>query len=137
MKKLAFVSFILLCICSCSNKKNIPDVSNINVQLTIQRFDKDLFSMDTNNVSTELTRLQKNYSSFLNDYLYNILAVPPQTDSTVKKVKMFIHDYKIVYDSAQTIFASTDKMQKEIQKGLQFVKYYFPNYKLPSTVITF
>src|SRR6266487_2465061 len=137
MKKLAFVSFILLCICSCSNKKNIPDVSNINVQLTVQRFDKDLFSIDTNNVSTELTRLQKNYSSFLNDYLYNILAVPPQTDSTVKKVKMFIHDYKIIYDSSQVKFTSIDKIGREIKKGLQFAKYYFPNYKLPSNVITF
>ncbi len=104
-------------------------MSNINVQLTIQRFDKDLFSMDTNNVSTALTQLQKNYPSFLNDYLYNILAAPPEPDSTVKKVKMFIHDYRPIYDSVQTTFASTDKMEKEIKKGFQFVKYYFPDYQ--------
>jgi len=137
MKKFLLALFILLYVCSCSNKKNIPDVSNINVQLTIQRFDKDLFSMDTNNVSTALTQLQKNYPSFLNDYLYNILAAPPQSDSTVKKVKMFIHDYRPIYDSVQTTFASTDKMEKEIKKGFQFVKYYFANYKLPSSIITF
>jgi hypothetical protein len=137
MKKLILVSFVLLCICSCSNKKNIPDVSNINVQLTLQRFDKDLFSIDTNNVSAALTQLQKKYPSFLNDYLYNILATPPQPDSVLKKVKMFIHDYRPIYDSVQATFASTEKMQKEIKKGLLFVKYYFPDYKLPSTIITF
>jgi hypothetical protein len=137
MKKLAVISFIVICIYSCTNNKNIPDVSNINVQLTVKRFDKDLFSIDTNNVSTALTQLQKSYPSFLNDYLYNILAVLPQQDSAVKKVKMFIHDYKPVYDSSQVTFASLDKTPKEIKKGFQFVKYYFPEYKLPSAMITF
>src|SRR5436305_11209604 len=112
MKKLAFVSFIVICIYSCSNKKNIPDVSNIDVELTIKRFDKDLFSIDTIKISTALTQLQKNYPVFLNDYLNNILAVPPQQDSALRKVKMFIHDYKAVYDSAQFMFASLDKTQK-------------------------
>jgi len=137
MKKLAFISFMVICIYSCADKKNIPDVSNINVQLTVRRFDKDLFSIDTNNVAAALTQLQKSYPSFLNDYLYNILAVPPQQDSAVKKVKMFVHDYKHVYDSSQVMFASLDKTQREIKRSFQFVKYYFPNYKLPPAVITF
>jgi hypothetical protein len=137
MKKLVLGSFIVICIYSCANRKNIPDVSNINVQLIVKRFDKDLFSIDTNNVSRALTQLQKSYPSFLNDYLYNILAIPPLQDSVVRKVKMFIHDYKPIYDSSLIIFASLDKIQEEIKKGFQFVKYYFPDYKLPPTIITF
>ena len=62
MKKLAFVSFIVICIYSCANKKNIPDVSNINVQLTVKRFDKDLFSIDTNNVSAVINTTAKKLS---------------------------------------------------------------------------
>ncbi|HEY6976230.1 MAG TPA: hypothetical protein VH396_08065 [Chitinophagaceae bacterium] len=137
MKKPGLILFIVIFAFSCSNKKNIPDVSNIDVQFTIKRFDKDLFSIDTNNVSTALTQLQKSYPLFLNDYLYNILAAPPQPDSAVKKVKMFIHDYKPVYDSSQVVFSSLDRTQKEIKKSFQFIKYYFPDYKLPSVIITF
>src|SRR2546423_11023614 len=118
MKKMVSILFIVICMYSCINKKNIPDVENVNVQLSVKRFDKDLFSIDTNNVSAALTQLQKSYPAFLNDYLYNILAAPPQQDSTVKKVRMFIHDYKPVYDSAQILFASMDKTEKEIKRGL-------------------
>lgn len=137
MKKIVLVSTILIGIYSCGNKKNIPDVSGISVQLQLQRFDKDFFAIDTNNAAEALTQLQKKYPSFLNDFLYNILAVPPQPDSALQKVKMFLHDYKPVYDSAQLVFSSTKKLQEEIAVGLQFVQYYFPSYKLPHQVVTF
>lgn len=137
MKKIVFIFFILVAIYSCKGKKNIPDVSNINVQLTVHRFDKDLFSLDTNNISSSLTQLQKTYPYFLNDFLYNILASPPNPDSAMRKIKMFLHDYRPVYDSAQVKFSSFDKTEKDIEHGLQFVKYYFPDYKIPTQVITF
>lgn len=137
MKKPALFILLIASIYSCKSKKNIPDVSNINVQLTVQRFDKDFFSLNTNNAFASLTQLQKKYGNFLNDFLYNLLMVPPNPDSAARKVKMFIHDYKSVYDSAQVTFASFNQSEKEIKRGLQFVKYYFPDYKIPSQVITF
>ncbi|HRH50980.1 MAG TPA: hypothetical protein PLP23_19675 [Panacibacter sp.] len=137
MKNSLLLLLVLICLCSCGDNKNIPDVSNIKVKSDIQRFDKDFFSIDTNNIQPALTELQKKYPSFLNDFLYNILAVPPQPDSAAQKVKMFLHDYKPIYDSSQLLFANTDKMQKEIERGLQFVQYYFPKYTIPEHVITF
>jgi len=137
MKNSLLLLLVLVCLYSCGDKKNIPDVSNIKVKADIQRFDKDFFSIDTNNIQPALTELQKKYPSFLNDFLYNILAVPPQPDSAARKVKMFIHDYKPIFDSSQLLFANTNKMEKEIERGLQFVQYYFPKYKIPEHVITF
>lgn len=137
MKKLLPALSLILLIASCKSERNIPDVSGITVPLTVQRFDRDFFSIDTNNVEEGLTALQKNYPYFLNDFLYNILAVPPVPDSAVRKVKMFIHDYKPVYDSAQATFSSFDKESKEIRRGLQFVRYYFPGYRVPGNVIAF
>ncbi len=137
MKNFLFLLLVVICIYSCGNNKNIPDVSGIKVQSDIQRFDKDFFTIDTSHIQTALTQLQKKYPSFLNDFLYNILAVPPQPDSAAQKVKMFIHDYKPIYDSAELLFANTEKIQKEIERGLQFVQYYFPRYKLPQHIVTF
>ena len=137
MKNSLLFLLVLVCLYSCGDHKNIPDVSNIKVKADIQRFDKDFFSIDTNNIQPALTELQKKYPSFLNDFLYNILAVPPQPDSAAQKVKMFLHDYKPIFDSSQLLFANTDKIQKEIERGLQFVQYYFPKYKIPEHVITF
>ncbi|QEC68189.1 hypothetical protein FRZ67_13085 [Panacibacter ginsenosidivorans] len=137
MKRIAFALLVIICAYSCSDKKSIPNVSNIKVQIDVKRFDKDFFALDTNNVETSLNKLQQQYPTFLNDYLYNILGIEPIPDSVTKKVKRFIYDYKSVYESVQSTFTATEKMQKEITKGCQFVKYYFPEYKLPQHIITY
>ena len=135
MKKL--LPILILFYCSCKNEKPAPDVSNIHITVQLQRFDKDLFAIDTNNTPSELSRLQQQYGSFLNDYLYNIMVLPPQPDSVTKKIKMFLHDYSFVYNTAQKQFKDFDEEFKQITKGLQYAKYYFPNYKTPERVITF
>ena len=121
---------------SCGSKRHIPDVSNIKVDVEVQRFDKDFFAMDTSHMETSLNELQKKYGSFLNDYLYNILMVPPFPDSVANKLKLFLKDYRPLYDSVQQRFPDF-KEAAEVKRGLQFVKYYFPSYKTPSQVITF
>ena len=137
MKKIVFVLFITACVCSCSDKKNIPDVSGIKVELDVKRFDKDFFALDTNDVAAALTKMHPQYPNFLYDYLYNILGIEPIPDSVNKKVKRFIYDYDPIHKSVQAAFTSTDKIQKEVTKGFQFIKYYFPDYKLPKHIITF
>lgn len=112
-------------------------MSGIKVEVDIKRFDQDFFAADTTKVEEHLDTLQKKYPSFLTDFLYNILAVTPQPDSAVTKVKMFLNDYRLIYDSAQQNFASMEETKKQITRGFQFVKYYFPEYKLPQHIITF
>ena len=137
MKK-NFYLILLLCIFSCSNK-NIPDVSGIKVDLKVQRFEKDFFAIDSNNILNELQRLRTTYPSFINDFTSQILGFDATTppDSLTKYVHLFIRDYRFVKDSADKIFKDIDPQVKDIKKGLQFVKYYFPEYKVPAKIITF
>jgi hypothetical protein len=65
------------------------------------------------------------------------MVLPPQPDSVAKKIKMFLHDYHFVYDTAQKYFDDFSDKFKEIKRGLQYVQYYFPEYKTPANVITF
>lgn len=137
MNRLAAFFALIVLLASCGEKKNIPDVSAIRVQTDVKRFDEDFFAADTTKTEAYLNAMQQKYPSFLKDYLYNILALPPQPDSAVARMKMFLHDYRLIYDSAQVLFTSFEKTQKEINHAFQFVKYYFPGYKLPEHLITF
>lgn len=138
MKKTTCFILLISIIFSCNNK-NIPDVSNIKVDLKVQRFEKDFFSIDTNNILNELQRLRIKYPSFITDYTSQILGFASTTppDSLTKYVHLFIRDYRFVKDSADKLFENFDPQVKEIKKGLQFVKYYFPEYKAPDKIITF
>lgn len=123
---------------SCKNN-GIPDVSNIKIDLKVQRFEKDFFAIDTNNILNELQRLRIKYPSFINDFTNQILGFDYKTppDSLTKYIHLFIRDYSFVKDSADKLFADPDPQVKEIKRGLQFVKHYFPEYNPPHQVITF
>jgi hypothetical protein len=93
--------------------------------------------MDTANMEQSLDQLQQKYTTFINDFLYNLLGLPPAKDSVLDKAKRFIHDYKPVYDTILAKYPGIAQQTKEITHALQFVKYYFPKYKTPESVITF
>jgi hypothetical protein len=139
MKNFSLYLLIILIISSCKGK-NIPDVSGIKADLQLQRFDKDFFSVDTNHIDQSLQQLHQKYPSFLQDFVFNILALPSQPDSSgavEQEVKAFIRSYLPLKDSAEKVFTNIQATQNEVKRGLQFVKYYFPSYKLPAKLITF
>ena len=138
MKKLLAFALIIPLLFSCKNN-DIPDVSNIKVELKVQRFEKDFFALDTNNILNELQRLRIKYPTFINDFTNQILGFDYKTppDSLTKYIHLFIRDYRFVKDSADKLFADLDPQVNDIKKGLQFVKYYFPEYNPPHQLITF
>ena len=88
----------------CGGKKSVPDVSDIKVNLQLQRFEQDFFSIDTNHISQSLPVLQKKYPIFLGDFVQNILGLS-LTDPGMRSdsaIRMFLHDYQIVKDTAST-----------------------------------
>ena len=141
MKQLMFLisgSFFLI---SCT-QKNIPDVSSIEIKLETKRFEQDFFSMDTSNLTESMGSLFKKYPHFTQDFIFNILGLDPDSllipdNDQQQAVRIFIHDYKPIKDSAYVIFKNFSKETAEIKRAFQFVKYYFPKYKLPTSIITF
>jgi hypothetical protein len=72
--------------------------------------------------------------------VFKILALPAQPDSSLvveQEVKAFIRSYVSLKTSVDKLFTDLNATEKDIRRGLQFVKYYFPSYKLPTKLITF
>ncbi|MFY7965196.1 MAG: hypothetical protein ACOVO1_09890 [Chitinophagaceae bacterium] len=137
--KQIFIIAIAAFLFSCKNKKNIPDVSAIKVDLKIERFESDFFKMDTENIAKSLDLLNQKYPSFLKDYLYQVLGLMPQPDSVISQTRLFLEDslYRTIYQDATKKFSSLDNVKAELTLGLQLTKHYFPQYNLPKKLITF
>ncbi len=133
-------SFLLISIIlfSCNDKKT-PNVDNVKVNLTTARFDQSLFSLDTNRMEPELDKLMEKYPTFGPTFLANIINIDPRwsKDTIANYIHSFITSYRNVYDSSEKIFHDFSAYEKEIKKGFQFIKYYFPEYKLPTKIYTF
>lgn len=139
MKKTGLALLIVAALFSCKDK-NIPNVSNIKVDLTVKRFEQDFFALDTNRIMASLKQIGEKYPYFLGDFLYNIMELPGISDTSTREqtlLKKFIGDYKPVKDSADQVFRNFNTIEKEVKQGLQFVKYYFPAYKTPTQLVTY
>ena len=127
---------IFIFLLGCTNSKG-PDVSNIKVDIPIERFDKSFFSIDTNNIAVGLKGLMTNYPDFYPDFMQQILGVSGSDTNkvTLDVSKLFIGGYSSIYQNLSKQYSDVSWLQKDIQKAFQYVKYYFPNYKTSKIIL--
>lgn len=127
------IGFVLTFLCiGCNNNNNIPDVSATNVDIKLERFDQDFFALDTTRFSESLNGIYQKHPVITPIFLQNILGL--DSASTLPGVKQFIRLSADLFDTINTVFKSTNEIEKNFKKGFQFVKYYFPDYKVPHIV---
>ncbi len=131
MKKFAICLLTAAVFVMCNGKKKIPDVSGIKVDLRLERFDEDFFSIDTLALDRSLTALRAKYPDFLSLFLQNIVGTDDANGITT-----YYRLYKPVFDSSQKLYKDFDREKSAIEHALKYVKYYFPTYKGPASLKT-
>lgn len=137
MNRIVIALCIIAALCSCNGGRKDPDVSNIKVNLEVQRFEQDFFGMDTVNLDRSLDQLNSRYPKFLQPYVFSMLSGSMSPDTVKHDVKAFLRSYRPLYDSTQRIFKDISPEVATLKKALQYTKHYFPHYQLPDTFITF
>ncbi|GGB13968.1 gliding motility lipoprotein GldB [Puia dinghuensis] len=135
--------FLVACVglVSCGSADK-PDVSGIDVgKVHIERFDTAFFSLDSNNIPRGLFQLSRRYPYFTPDFVANILGSDEQLSDTSRlafaAAREFLVTYHGVEDSLKQKYKQLDWLEPELQQGFRYVKYYFPQYKLPPKVVAF
>jgi hypothetical protein len=130
MKKASLFLLLAISFTACNDKKNIPDVSDIQIKLAVERFDEDFFSLDTTTIEKGISNLQVKYPELLPIFLQHIVGVENN-----EGIKTFYRLYKPVFDSSQKIYKNFEPVKKEIEQAFRYVKHYFPSYKTPTKII--
>jgi hypothetical protein len=141
MKSTFYFLIITLLLVGCrGSEKKHPDVSQIRMNVHIERFDKAYFGLDSNDLDNGLKSLQKQFPYFLNDFTENILGAGIISDTN--KVlpianRQFFTSYFGVYQSVKNKFADMSGTEKELNTAFRYVRYYFPKYEVPRFVSYF
>ncbi len=130
MKRTGILLLCVVILVACNNKSKSPDVSGVKVDLAVQRFDQDFFAIDTNKLQADLGKLQQQYPEFLNLYLSRIVGV-----ETPAQINSFYLSYKPVYDSSQLLYKNLDPIKSALAEAFRHVRYYYPKYELPTTLV--
>jgi hypothetical protein len=129
MRITLLVLLVIFTLISCSDSNNAPDVSNIKVDVTVERFDRDFFSIDTVGVGKGLRDLELKYPSVYPIFINNILGL--NDSSRDKGAIKFIGQNKFIAEAVNKEFTNTDDIKKDFEQSFRYVKYYFPNFKIP------
>ena len=132
---------IFLQACRLDKGKDIPDVSHIELDLEIQRFDQALFQIDSNRMEEEIGLLYQAFPGFAPIFFDQVLgATDPRIapEGPENYIKGFISypGIEALYDTCQIVFAGLEDIEAEFESAFQYLAYYFPELPEP-TVTTF
>ncbi len=139
---LLILTLISIQACQSGKVKDIPDVSGIEVQVDLKRFDQALFALDTNDMAGGLPRLEAGYGEFAEIFFGQVLGskdprVAPE--GHVAYVRGFISHPNVrrLYDTCQVVFPDLTSIKNDFGQAFKFYKYYFPLQPLSGEVVTY
>ena len=129
---LVFTMLMWTSFVGCLPKRERAIIKDIEVDLSIIRFDQALMNLDSTWTEEDL---RINYPFIFPFYKNEILAISDDDDSSFID---FVNNYAIqeLLTKSSATFEQDDKIEKELERAFKFVKYYFPNRPLPE-VFTF
>jgi len=132
MKNVVPVLFTFILFTACTSGDKGPDVSHIKVEVPVERFDRDFFSMDTIGIEKGLSALSAKYPSLFPIFINNILGL--RDTARDSGVIMFIRQNNFIADAANKEFENINDIKSDFERSFRYVKYYFPDYKVPKLI---
>jgi hypothetical protein len=135
----SIIGILLIAFIGCTSKNGAPSVSQVHVNLKIQRFEQDLFAIDTNHVKEGLTTLEKKHPAFLPLYIGNVLGLGPITDSNelaFTGTKLYLMLNRKPFEKAKLLYKNFDDTKNQLTSSFQYTRYYFPDYPVPKIITT-
>jgi gliding motility-associated lipoprotein GldB len=134
---LIFLTSLLFTACGRSKK---VDVSNIDINVKIERFDHDFDAMRTKPMLVQADYLKKKYGIFYRDYIERIMQAGSLRDTAYFKTLRDVFNaqsYTDLKHEVDSIFPNLDKQNEEITDAFRHIKYYFPQKNLPKVYAYF
>lgn len=137
MKNIArILVFPLVLLAGCRMADTLPKEARKPIPITIARFDKDFFALDTLRPEAGLDSLSRKYPDFFPGYLNAILGINPADPQAVPAIKAFLGSYRPVFEQAQPLAGEyLPAMALQMEEALQRMRYLVPGFKPDSPFV--
>jgi gliding motility-associated lipoprotein GldB len=138
-KQIYLIFFIGVLFTACTRNKKI-DVSNIPVDVSIERFYKDFDALRTKPVDKQTAYLKKKYGIFYQDFVEQILQAGNVNDTAYFKVLRQVFAGKAYTDlkhDVDSVYPDMEKQNAELTDAFRRIKYYFPQQQFPKVYAYF
>ncbi|GGE62261.1 gliding motility lipoprotein GldB [Pedobacter psychrotolerans] len=113
---------------------NRPDVSHINLDIKIDRFDKSLYANKSKNPSEVDRQMAKNYGFFYDDYIHRMIGSPEYSNDQVLNTLFKDQAYTDLTKDVDSIFPNLKLQEAGLTETFKYIKYYYPKAKIPKFI---
>jgi gliding motility-associated lipoprotein GldB len=125
-----YLIFICLAIISCKQSKK-PDVSNIKLDIKIQRFDKDLYEGKNKDIAKTNLFLHDKYGFFYDDFTQRMVGNPTLPNAAVIEGLYKSQPYADLNAEVDSVFPNLTTVEKDLTESFKYIKFYYPKAKIP------
>ena len=137
------VLILMLTACAPDKETNIPDVSDIHVDLDITRFEQLLLA-DTTIDAARIQKLMADNPSFSEVYFKHVMPgaedilASEDPEQQARDIKAWVQHPRTrwLYDTVQQIFPDLTVLKKDLTTAFTYGKYYFPQKETPRIYTT-
>ncbi len=125
------VSFALI---SCKREKRHADLTGIEFDIEIERFDSAFWSLDTMQLADEFARLSTQCPDITPIYTENVVQFGhPDSAITHDTYKLFRSNNEVskLYEDALSIYADLSDIEKDLTTAFRRAKYFLPQFATP------
>ncbi|MBN2894026.1 MAG: hypothetical protein JXL97_19305 [Bacteroidales bacterium] len=137
-KNTILFAIAIITLFSCNRNEFIIDVSDIDVDLEIYRFDEQLFTIDPDEIYYEIPKIQSTYGEFFDIYNIDIIGVgmPEQKEYYENLSEFFYYCDQIgLYSEiAETFPPNNSTFEAKLADAFKHYKYYFPDKQIPAII---
>ena len=137
MHRLLFSLIFILIFSSCHKNKLDVKTRGIDLKIEIQRFDKELFEMNTDTIPEAIDYFYNKYGDFLEVFCYHVIAIGLPSERTYPGfLMMFLNDKlnREVYKETQKVFTDLKQEEKILTNAFKRYKYHFTDKEIPVVV---
>lgn len=135
MKRQTIILFAIgLMLVACSSEKRKADISDIDVEVKIGRFDQEFWAMKEQNIPEAVAHVDSLYPDLLPVYLERIVQFGEKDDSlTFFTLEKFFADTAVnhLYSDALRVYKDVEMIEAELTEAFRRAKYFFPDKATP------
>ncbi len=133
-RKVLILAALLAAVFACKRNPLKVDISGIETEVEVVRFDQELFSIPLQDTLAELTEVRNRYPEFFDLFTYKVINAGGITQNHFSGIMGEFLTDSMIQDVKQKVeeeFGSFENTESELVRAFKYYHYHFPAKELP------